>query len=133
MTVVTTKLRCITAALCSKQDTDAQIESKESKVTIFYCCNISTNTNRYILIFTIPFSFEQVPRPTIRMTEIFLCLVCYDKSLVFLFGNRDKDKHKLCEKKRRRRDGNNFYKKWYLWFVSNSSCLWSFINDYTVH
>lgn len=62
MTVVTIKLRrCIIAALCSNQDTDAQIESKESKVTIFYYCNISTNANRYILIFTIPFSFEQAP------------------------------------------------------------------------
>ena len=32
------------------------------------------------------------------MNEIFPCLTCYGQKLIFLFGNRDKDKRKLCEK-----------------------------------
>ena len=39
---------------------------------------------------------------TIRMNEIFPCLACYGQKLIFLFGNRDKDKQKLCERKRQR-------------------------------
>ena len=35
---------------------------------------------------------------TIRMNEIFPCLAFYgQKNLTFLFRNRDKDIHKLCE------------------------------------
>ena len=46
---------------------------------------------------------------TIRMNEI--CLAWYGQKLNFLFGNRDKDKHKPSEKKRRRLHLNNFFKK----------------------
>ena len=35
---------------------------------------------------------------TIRMNEIFPCLVCCGQKLKFTFGNRDKDKHKLSER-----------------------------------
>ena len=28
------------------------------------------------------------------MNETFLCLACYGQKLIFLFGNRDKDKQK---------------------------------------
>ena len=38
----------------------------------------------------------------IRMNEIILFLACYGQELIFLFGNRDKDKDKLCERERRR-------------------------------
>ena len=38
----------------------------------------------------------------IRMNEIFPCLACYGQKLKFLFGNRDKDKHKLSETMQRR-------------------------------
>ena len=37
------------------------------------------------------------------------CLACYVKSLNFLFGNRGKDKHNLCGRKRRRWNWNNFF------------------------
>ena len=37
---------------------------------------------------------------TIRMNEISCVALVTAKSLFFLFGNRDRDKHKLCERKR---------------------------------
>ena len=70
---------------------------------------------------------------TIRMNEIFPCLACCVKSLIFMFGNRGKDKHKLGETNRRRWNWNNYFKKWYLQCVLNTSFLWSFKNNYTVH
>ena len=36
---------------------------------------------------------------TIRMNEVYLCLACYGQKLIFLFWNRDKDKHKLSPSK----------------------------------
>ena len=52
---------------------------------------------------------------------------------VFLFGNWDKDKHEIGERKRRRKNWNIFLKKGCLRSVLTSSCLWSFTNNYTVH
>ena len=46
----------------------------------------------------------------IRMNEIILFLACYGQELIFLFGNRDKDKDKLCERERRRWSLNKFEK-----------------------
>ena len=70
---------------------------------------------------------------TKRMNEIFPCLTCYGQKLFFFFGNRHKDKHKLCERKQQRWNWSNFSKKWYLRSVLTSCCLWSFANNYTVH
>ena len=53
------------------------------------------------------------------------------KTLMFLFGNRDKDKRNLCERKRRRWNWNNFFDKWYLRSILTSFYLWSFTNDST--
>ena len=38
----------------------------------------------------------------IRINEIFPRLACYGQKLYFFVRKRDKDKHKLSEKKRRR-------------------------------
>ena len=70
---------------------------------------------------------------TMRMNETFPCLACYGQKLIFLLGNRDKDKHKFCERKRWRWNRNKFFKQWYLRSVLNSSCLRPFINNIAVH
>ena len=66
----------------------------------------------------------------IRMNEIFPFLACYSQKLMFLFGNRDTSPVKESGENK---IGTILLKKWYLYSVSTSSCLWSFANNYTVH
>ena len=46
---------------------------------------------------------------TIEMNEIFSRLTCWGQKLIFLFGNRDKDKHKLCHRERQRWNWSSFF------------------------
>ena len=69
---------------------------------------------------------------TIRMNEMFPCLACYGQKAIFLFGYRDKDKHKLSGTKQQKWNWNNLIKKLYLRWVLSASCLWSLTNNYTV-
>ena len=48
---------------------------------------------------------------TIGMNEIFSRLTCWGQKLIFLFGNRDKDKHKLCHRERQRWNWSSFFFK----------------------
>ena len=70
---------------------------------------------------------------TIRMNKIFPCLTFYGQKINFFcseIGTKI-NKHKLCERKRRRWSQNNFFKRLYLRSVLTSS--WSFTSNYTAH
>ena len=70
----------------------------------------------------------------IRMNEKhFRASLVTAKSSIPMLGNQDKDKHKLSETKRRRWSWNNYFKKWHLRCALNTSCLWSFKNNHTIH
>ena len=50
----------------------------------------------------LPIKADEGNLMVIRINEVFPCLFFTVKSLNLLFGNRDKDKRKLCKRKRQR-------------------------------
>ena len=68
---------------------------KESLAQVFSCefCEISKNT-----------FLQRTPlvAASIERMKYFRVSIVTVKSLIFLLGNREKDKHKPCERKRRR-------------------------------
>ena len=70
---------------------------------------------------------------TLEWMKHFRASLVTAKSSISMLGNQDKDKHKLRETKRRRWSWNNYFKKWHLRCALNTSCLWSFKNNHTIH
>ena len=70
---------------------------------------------------------------TITMNKIFPCLAFYGQKINFFCSEigTKVNKHKHCERKRRRWSQNNFFKNLYLRSVLTSS--WSFTSNYTAH